>query len=175
MQQNRMDWFPRDGGVTTIQLESGNLAGSEGVHGLQLWQAVMLLNILRCLLLWSVSENSQGKGISHALLWNGPGLVPSWHLVLLVKIKYWLDFPVSNKVAIHHTTFLHLQMWSSWFHHFWLKLISLITLPVLCHSDIIFTPWRWRFLQLSLMYYLYQRWRHTVATCSWQEGSSGHL
>lgn len=50
----------------------------------------------------------------------------SWHPVLVVEIKYWLDFPVSHKVTIYHITFLLLQMCSSWFHHFQLKWISLI-------------------------------------------------
>lgn len=142
----------------------------------KLWYSLTSFDVCYCeVFLKILTEKTIQKTINHSFLWNGPGLMPSWHLLLLVKIKYLLDLPVSNKVTIYHITFLHLQMWSSWLHHFWLKLISLITLPVLCHSDIIFTPWRWRFLQLSLMHYLYQRWKHRIATCSRQEGSSGHL
>lgn len=154
-QQNK-DWFCRDGVVTITQPESGHLAGSEGVYSLQVWWAMILLNIFWCLLLWSVSENSHRKDISCALLWN-EGLVPSWHPILLVKIKYWLDFPVSNKVTPYHITILLFQMYSSWFHHFCLKWMTLMTLPVLCHSDIIFTLSRWRFLHCYLWHSIYIR------------------
>lgn len=153
-QQNK-DWFPRDGVVSIIQLVPGNLAGSEAAYSLQVWWAMKLLNIFWCLLLWSMSENSHRKYISHALLWNGPGLVPSWLPVLLVKMKSWLDFPVSNKVTIYHVTFLLFEMCSSWFYHFCLKWMTSITLPVLCHLDIVFTPSRWSFLHCYLWYTVY--------------------